>query len=245
LDEIGAMAKGGARGRVASSPDDVPHIHRTTRAARYDGAGMRMDPRAILGAPVVFRTFKRLITRAGPGELVRRHVRPWPGARILDIGCGLGAIVEQLPAVGYDGFDLDPNYIESARRTYGDRGTFHCADVTRAEVRAGAYDIVMAIGVLHHLDDREAGVLVDLAWRALVPGGRLVTFDGCYQPRQSRVARYLLARDRGRHVRDEGGYVRLVRARFDRVEVAIRHDWLRIPYTHIIIEATKQERAAA
>jgi SAM-dependent methyltransferase len=204
-----------------------------------------MDPRALLSAPMVFRAFKRIINRVGADEFVRGHIRPWPGARVLDIGCGLGAIVEELPPVEYVGFDVDPTYVEGARRHYGDRGRFHCADVTRAEIAPDAYDIVMAIGVLHHLDDEQARHLIALAWRALVPGGRLVTLDGCYTPQQSRIARYLLASDRGRHVRNQKGYEALVRERFPRVAVTLRHDWLRLPYTHIIIESTKPDGAAA
>lgn len=202
-----------------------------------------MDPRSLLAVPALFRTFKRVIVRTGAGELVRRHIRPRPGARVLDVGCGLGDIVDDLPGVDYEGFDIDPGYIESARRRHGDRARFHCADVTRAEVDGGR-DVVLAIGVLHHLDDVEAGSLVELAWRALAPGGRLVTFDGCYVPDQSRIARYLLASDRGRHVRDEAGYVRLVRERFPEIEVSLYHDWLRIPYTHIVMECTRPQAAA-
>jgi SAM-dependent methyltransferase len=202
-----------------------------------------MDPRSLLGVPALFRTFKRVIVRTGADELVRRHIRPRPGARVLDVGCGLGDIVADLPAVDYEGFDIDPDYIASARRRHGTRGRFHCADVTRADVATGSRDLVLAIGVLHHLDDGEARALVELASRALAPGGRLVTFDGCYVPDQSRIARYLLASDRGRHVRDQAGYVRLVRERFAEVDVALYHDWLRVPYTHIIMECSKPQAA--
>jgi SAM-dependent methyltransferase len=205
-----------------------------------------MDPRALLATPAVLKIFKRVITRAGgAGELVARHIRAWPGARILDIACGLGQILELLPAVSYEGFDIDPTYIASATRHYGHRGTFRCADVTRVDVKAASYDIVMAIGVLHHLDDEQARTMIALARRALVTGGRLVTFDGCYAPGQSRIARLLLASDRGRHVRDQEGYVRLVGEQFPQVAASLRHDWLRLPYTHIILEGTRQDRPAA
>ncbi|HTE06923.1 MAG TPA: class I SAM-dependent methyltransferase [Planctomycetota bacterium] len=203
-----------------------------------------MDPRSLLARPALFRAFKRAILRGGPAELVRRHVRPWPGARVLDLGCGLGDIVESLPPVDYDGYDTDPGYIASARRTYGSRGRFHCADATRVGVADGAYDLVLSIGILHHLDDEQVRELVGLAWRALAPGGRLITFDGCRVAGQSRIARYLLDHDRGDHVRDRDGYVRLVAERFDAIAVDIRSDWLRIPYTHIVLEATRPAAAA-
>jgi SAM-dependent methyltransferase len=48
---------------------------------------------------------------------------------------------------------------------------------SRADWNAGCYDIVMAFGVLHHLDDAEGRELFRGARRALKPGGRFVTLD--------------------------------------------------------------------
>ena len=53
------------------------------------------------------------------------------------------------------------------------------------------YDLVLAWGVLHHLDDDQAGEFMSLARRGLKPTGRLVTLDPCYTDDQSRLARYL------------------------------------------------------
>ena len=71
-----------------------------------------------------------------------------------------------------------------------------------------------------------------MARRALRPNGRLVTYDGCYVPQQSRTARWLLANDRGKFVRDREDYMRLASVRFPKVETHFRQDLLRIPYTH-------------
>ena len=79
-----------------------------------------------------------------------------------------------------------------------------------------------------------------LAEAALKPGGRFIIFDGCYLPSQSHIARYLLSRDRGQNVRDREGYTKIVSQVFSKdIVVSIRHDLLRIPHTHIILECTK------
>lgn len=105
--------------------------------------------------------------------------------------------------------------------------------------RYDAYDIVLANGIVHHLDDAEASQLFDIAWRALRPGGWLVTYDNVYLEHQHWFARWLVARDRGRAVRSREGYEALARSRFARVESAILHDTLRVPYTILVMRCIK------
>ena len=202
-----------------------------------------MKLNSILEQPVVYKLFSALVgAQNSQSAFVNQYVRPVAGNRILDIGCGPGNILDHLPQVDYFGFDFNPSYIESATRRYGHRGQFFCQRVSEARVfleQPESFDIVLAIGILHHLDDTEAIHLFEIAKRALKKGGRLVTFDGCYVGDQSRAAKYLLSRDRGQFVRDEKGYTDLVKTRFDEVRVSIRHDLLHIPYTHIILECVK------
>lgn len=202
-----------------------------------------MKLNSILEQPLVYTLFSRLVgAQNSQSVFVHQYVRPAPGNRILDIGCGPGTILDHLPQVDYFGFDFNPSYIESATRRYGQRGQFFCQRVSEAQVfleQPESFDIVLAIGILHHLDDAEAIRLFEIAKRALKKGGRLVTFDGCYVEGQSHAAKYLLSRDRGEFVRNEQGYSDLVKTRFDQVIVSIRHDLLHIPYTHIIMECAK------
>jgi SAM-dependent methyltransferase len=202
-----------------------------------------MKLNSILDLPALYKLFSRLVgAQNSQSVFVNQYVRPAKGARILDIGCGPGNILDHLPQVDYFGFDFNPSYIESATKRYGDRGQFFCQRVSEAQVfleQPESFDIVLAIGILHHLDDAEALQLFEIAKRALKKGGRLVTFDGCYEDGQSRMARYLLSRDRGQFVRDEKGYADLAKARFDEVRVSTRSDLLNIPYTHIMLECVK------
>ena len=171
--------------------------------------------------------------------LVLNYVRPLPGCRILDVGCGTARILDYLPDVEYYGFDMSQQYIDDASQRYGARGHFNCALVEQAVLdRLEPFDIVMAIGVLHHLNDEQAGRLISLAYFALREGGRLVTIDPSYADDQSHFSRFLVSRDRGQNDRDLAGYSSLANSVFSNTVATVKHRaW--IPYTHCIMECTK------
>ena len=194
--------------------------------------------RGLLAHPRLYSLFRRLVGRDTARTVyAREHLRVEPGQRVLDIGCGPGDILAYLPAVHYEGYDISPEYIARARERFGERAAFHCRAVDDSlPVPAGGFDVVIAHGLLHHLDDDEARSLFRVARRALRPGGRMVTFDGCFSDDQSAAARLFLRLDRGKHVRTRQAYEALARAEFARVESFVRHDLIRIPYTHLIME---------
>jgi SAM-dependent methyltransferase len=191
-----------------------------------------------LSFPAGYRLFQWMVgAEFARTTYLNEYAKPVPGDKILDLGCGPADILNHLPAVNYTGLDVSPEYILSAQRRFGLKGRFLCGDVGLAAIEGeqGTFDLVLSIGVVHHLDDAQAAKLFALAHRALRPGGRLVTYDGCYAPQQSRIARWLLAQDRGKFVRQREEYLRLASAHFSRVEPQIRQDLLRIPYTHLIM----------
>jgi 2-polyprenyl-3-methyl-5-hydroxy-6-metoxy-1,4-benzoquinol methylase len=199
----------------------------------------KLDPRRILSLPVAYRIFSSAIARKGWRALhVRENIRAAAGDRILDIGCGPGDVLDYLPEVDYHGFDLNEAYIEFAKIKYRGRGQFHCRSVEKAVLPGDphSYDIVTANAILHHLPDGEAATLFQLAHHALKPGGRLVTFDGCYVQNQNKIARYLLSHDRGKYVRTTEGYLALAKETFATVDHKIYENLLRLPYTHIVLE---------
>lgn len=167
---------------------------------------------------------------------IREYLDIQPSARIIDIGCGPGHILRHLPAgVDYVGFDIDEPSIAYARARFGQRGQFHCRLFDGAGVQEfGPADVVMMNGVLHHIPDAELTETLGHVRDVLKPGGVLFTLDGCYAPGQSRLAKWLLDNDRGVHVREADGYRALLEGTFSQVEMHIRDDYSRLPYTFAI-----------
>ncbi len=156
--------------------------------------------------------------------------------RVLDIGCGTADILEHLPDLDYVGFDPSRRYVDAASSRFGHRGTFVTSVTDLGDTDVADRSVVTAIGVFHHMDDDTVHESLDLARRVLRPGGRLVSVDPTFTDDQHRVARFLIARDRGRHVRTPDEMTALLRDHFPAAEIQVRHDLLRTPYTHVIVQ---------
>ncbi len=201
-----------------------------------------IDVRAILAVPTAYRLLGRIIGGNGRETYAREYLRMQPGDRVLDIGCGPGDILSYLPACQYIGLDADASYIEAARKRFGDRAEFHVGFAESVDLEAESFDVVMANGVLHHLTDTQASAMFSRVHKVLRPGGRFVTLDGCFKNDQSWIARRMLKADRGEYVREEPGYVSLAKQAFSDVQSVVRHNLLRMPYTHIILTCTRTPR---
>jgi SAM-dependent methyltransferase len=174
-------------------------------------------------------------------KFIRNHVRAKTGDRVIDIGCGPAQVLPWLPPVEYLGLDVSSACIASAQRTHARKGTFVIGD-TRSlwdDPRFREADIVIGLGILHHLDDDEALHCLHFAYRALKPGGRFVCFEACWTPRQGLLSRYIMAMDRGQNIRTEQTYRQLAGSVFKNVNAWIETKAMRIPYVIIFLECQK------
>jgi len=99
-----------------------------------------------------------------------------PGRRVLDIGCGTGALAAALAAHGHrvTGIDSDPGMIEEARRRHEDVEFLHrdMRDIGRLD---GPFDLVYALGnVLSFLEDAHLGGVLDALGQRLAADGAWV-----------------------------------------------------------------------
>lgn len=108
------------------------------------------------------------------GEPLLDLLAPLPGERILDLGCGDGALTEKLAARGCRVIAVDASaaQVQAARARGLDArvmdGTALCFD--------GEFDAVFSNAALHWMVQPRA--VIEGVWRALRPGGRFVAEFG-------------------------------------------------------------------
>lgn len=200
-----------------------------------------MDLRSlILRHPSAYLFFQWLVggTRARR-YMIEGHVRPGRGMRLLDIGCGPGHVLQWLKDVDYTGTDMDAAAIQHAQERYGHRARFILTDPSRPIPEdIGLFDVIMMNGVMHHLDDAALDDTLPRLGKCLAPRGRLLTLDGCYFPDTRGLRAWLLANDRGEHVRTEDQYRSMAARHFGVVDVHRERSLFRVPYDAIVMSCS-------
>lgn len=121
-------------------------------------------------------------------KFVVENVRYRPGDHILDIGCGLGNYSTMFPGASYTGIDINPNYIEAARKNFGDR--FFVMDAGAMTFAENSFDHAITVAACHHLDDNRIAQMVGSCMKVLKPGGILHVIDAVLPDRPSAFLKY-------------------------------------------------------
>ncbi len=203
---------------------------------------IRSGIRHILAFPWVYDSFQRIVGAYAWRDKVLKNfvtsVIPKNGI-LIDIGCGTAEALRSLPQdVEYIGFDRNLSYIQKARKRFSKfKAKFYCEELSAAAPAIkNSANVVLALGLIHHLDDSQAIELFKLSGKLLGPEGFFLTVDPVFDSRQSSIARYIISKDRGTAVRTEDAYRELALKVYSRVEVFIDPDPLFIPYTGIVMK---------
>lgn len=129
---------------------------------------------------------------------------------VLDVGCGTGEHAE-VTTGRYLGVDLDLQYIEFARRHHPSK-EFACGDAVNLSMNSSPFEACLLIDVIHHLPDEQVRKM--LFTLARLPIHRLYVFDPVVQSPPNRVGRWIVSRDRGRHVRSRNQLLELLNSVF-------------------------------
>ena len=197
--------------------------------------------RAVLSDAKLNRAFQNLLSARGwEHRFIGQFIRDDKPKKLLDLACGTAELLSFYPAhVQYVGIDISQPYVDEAQRIYGSRGSFYCRDLTLPMLDLGTFDVVTAIGFLHHLDDDQVIRVLSSARDAMKPGGEFVTLDPHFFAGQNPISRFLTSQDRGQHVRRLEDYRQLVRSVFPNAKDRTYNDFLWLPYDHISFSAFK------
>lgn len=135
-------------------------------------AGQNMDEDILVDLAGTVRRHPWWRARAALTIALLRQLGVDPPAHVLDAGCGWGVTLERLERAGYRATGMDVS-----RRTLAqldrEKRTLIEADVTRPFPDGhDAYDAVLALDVIEHLDDDRAAIAQ--LGRLVRPGGVLV-----------------------------------------------------------------------
>jgi len=145
--------------------------------------------RASAGVRADFDRIARAIEGAGMADELRPFERallgflPAQAGRVLEVGCGHGALTRRVAARADAvlALDLSPEMVRVARALSAawPNVEYRVADVAGAGLPDAAFDVVLSAATLHHLP--LASTVRRLAYRVR-PGGRLVIQDVVERP---------------------------------------------------------------
>jgi SAM-dependent methyltransferase len=200
----------------------------------------------LLSAPFIYELVQNIFWKKGKKEeFITGAVKVKSGLRILDIGCGTGALYKVISesgyAVHYVGLDLNSSYIEYASNLYP-QAQFFCSDVAKlSDIIQEKFDAIIILNVLHHLDDVCVDSLFHDCKKYLNRGGRLISLDPLVVEQAVFIEKMMIKLDRGQHIRNAQEYYALASNSFDRVMQEKKTGFLKVPMTVNIMECEINE----
>ena len=115
-------------------------------------------------------------------DYLLKLIDPKPGERILELGCGWGAMLKRIFEATGDKGNLTGYTLSREQLAYNDEHNgFHVEfkNFITADYAEQSFDKIYSIGAWEHVRPREVPQLLAKLYRALVPGGRLVQHFFC------------------------------------------------------------------
>jgi len=130
------------------------------------------------------------------------------GSRVLDIGCGTGEFSPLFLDFEYIGIDLEPRYTNYAKRKYANN--FITMDGEQMAFPNDMFDLLVVVGVFHHLDDGKCYRLFQEMRRVVKDGGKIfVMEDVDIESKWDIFGNLLRYLDKGDYIRKEKEYLKL------------------------------------
>ena len=193
----------------------------------------------ILDNPNFYNFSQRIISRYGGTTkyFIKKCVLPLSPKSILEIGCGTGNLLYDLPGnIEYTGIDISSDYVKSAKKKFRSRGRFLLGSVLDYDFsKLGKFDLVLAHGFFHHVNNATIMAYLDHIEPSLTDDSNLLSIDPCFVAKQNIISHFIVSNDRGKYVRSEKEYTKLLKKFYFEIKSVIRDDLLVFPYHTCIL----------
>ena len=166
--------------------------------------------------PKIFILLRRLIEFNFTGEkkvLNKELQNLSTDISILDLGCGTGEFSYYFKGYNYNGIDIEPNYIEYAKANYD--GNFEIMDASNMMFENNRFDVIIVLGVFHHLNDNLCLKIFDEMKKVLKKNGKIIIMEDVdVESKYDIIGNLLRKYDKGDHIRTKKEYMSLFQQNF-------------------------------
>ena len=143
-------------------------------------------------------------------SLTKYYGRSSKGIAVLDLGCGTGRMSGFFSSKKYVGVDIDKPSIEFAKKEYK-KFNFIFGDATNFK-SAKKNDLVLVVGVMHHLKDGDFKKAVKVISNNLKKNGKVFFIEAIYPIYSwNFIGRFLRNLDQGHDIRTLEDYGRFIK----------------------------------
>lgn len=146
-------------------------------------------------------------------RIIREFTKNKKFKNILDAGCGTGTLCSLFSPKEYYGIDIDKNAVIYARNKYPTYN-FTAGNLTKLNIKR-KLDLVLVIGVLHHLSSKDIDKFFNSLNSFLIKDARIIVIDATAPFLKFNMLGYLLRQfDKGKFIRNSQEYKKLISKKF-------------------------------
>lgn len=146
-------------------------------------------------------------------KIIRGFLKRYQPTAILDLGCGSGSLAPLFKKSSYLGFDIDKNLIEYAKGRHP-KYKFTALDSTKFNLNQ-KFDMILIVGVLHHLNNLDTNKTLLLMKKHLKKGGHILIIEAILPIfKINLIGAYLRSIDKGHFIRTATEYEKLIAGHF-------------------------------
>lgn len=146
-------------------------------------------------------------------KIIHREVPQKAGIKVLDMGCGTGILSPLFSESHYIGIDIDKKLIDFAQKKYP--YAFKVMSGEKILFPKNSFDLIIVIGVIHHLNDKATNKTLAEMKKVLKKDGRVLLVEAIPPiDNYNYVGHFIRSLDEGHNIRKLEEYGKIFKKYF-------------------------------